>query len=119
MPKINYATSGRVIEAPENSNILRISLRYDGELPNKCGGGICGTCVCKIEEGYENLDNVKVQEKRKLGDEWLNKGYRLGCQSFVTDGDVTVSWDEETTKEVKKRKPDKIKKKEKITTTDK
>jgi ferredoxin len=110
MPKINFSTSGKVLDVPENSNILRMSLRYDGDLPNKCGGGICGTCLCRIEDGAEYVDNVKVQERRKLGEEWLGKGYRLGCQTFVTNGDVTISWDEETTKVVKKRKPDKIKK---------
>ncbi len=110
MPKINYSTSGKILEVPENSNILRMSLRYDGDLPNRCGGGICGSCVCKIEEGAENLDKVKVQERRKLGDEWLEKGYRLGCQTFVENGDVTISWNEEVTSQVKKRKPEKIKK---------
>ncbi len=109
MPNIHFLTSGKVIEVPENSNILRMSLRYDGDLPNKCGGGICGTCVCKIEEGSGFLDKVKVQERRKLGEEWLEKGYRLGCQSFVTTGDVSISWDEEVTQTVKKRKPDKLK----------
>ncbi|KKB36627.1 2Fe-2S iron-sulfur cluster-binding protein [Bacillus thermotolerans] len=110
MPKINFLTSEKTLEVPENSNILRMSLRYDGDLPNRCGGGICGTCVCKIEEGAEFIDNVKIQERRKLGDDWLEKGYRLGCQTFVTTGDVSISWDEEVTNQVKKRKPDKIKK---------
>ncbi|MDA3129509.1 2Fe-2S iron-sulfur cluster-binding protein [Aliibacillus thermotolerans] len=109
MPTINFLTSNKKIEVPKESNILRMSLRYDCELPNRCGGGICGTCVCKIEEGAENLDKVKVQERRKLGEEWLEKGYRLGCQTFVNEGDVAISWDEEVTKQVKRRKPDKIK----------
>jgi|SRR5699024_8060950 len=109
MPKIKFITSGKEMEVPEESNILRMSSRYDGELPNRCGGGICGTCVCKIEAGAENLDKVKVQEKRKLGDEWLDKGYRLGCQTFVNEGEVAISWDKEVTKQVKRRKPDKIK----------
>lgn len=116
MPKLNFSTSGKVLEVPENSNILRMSLRFDGELPNRCGGGICGTCVCKIEEGAEYVDNVKVQERRKLGEEWLSQGYRLGCQAFVTTGDVVISWDEEVTKEVKKRKLDHVKKKAPATT---
>lgn len=110
MPKINFINSNMKLEVPENSNILRMSLRYDGELPNRCGGGICGTCVFKASEGTEFLDNVKVQEKRKLGEEWLEAGYRLGCQTFVTNGDISISWDEEVTKQVIKRKPDKIKK---------
>lgn len=110
MPKIHFINSHKQFEVPADSNILRMSLRYDGELPNRCGGGICGSCVFKPEEGAENLDKVKVQERRKLGEEWLDKGHRLGCQTFVTNGDVAISWDEEITEQVKKRKPDKLKK---------
>lgn len=40
MPKINFVTSNKELDVPENSNILRMSLRYDGDLPNRCGGGI-------------------------------------------------------------------------------
>lgn len=109
MPNIHFVNSNKTLEVPEDSNILRMSLRYDGDLPNRCGGGICGTCVFKTEEGAEYLDNVKIQERRKLGEEWLEKGYRLGCQTFVTDGDITISWDDKVTDQVKKRKPDKLK----------
>ncbi|MDQ1145748.1 ferredoxin [Bacillus sp. SORGH_AS 510] len=110
MPKIHFVNSNKKLEVPEYSNILRMSLRYEGELPNRCGGGICGTCVFKAEEGVEFLDNVKVQERRKLGEEWLGNGYRLGCQTFVTNGDISISWDEEITKQVIKKKPEKIQK---------
>ena len=109
MPTIRFINSNKQLDVPEDSNILRMSLRYDGELPNRCGGGICGTCVFKAEEGSEFLDNVKIQERRKLGEEWLEKGYRLGCQTFVTNGDIEISWDDEITKQVKMRKPDKLK----------
>jgi ferredoxin len=109
MPTIRFINSNKQLEVPEDSNILRMSLRYDGELPNRCGGGICGTCVFKAEEGSEFLDNVKIQERRKLGEEWLEKGYRLGCQTFVTNGDIEISWDEKITSQVKMRKPDKLK----------
>jgi ferredoxin len=103
MPTIHYLTSDKKIEVPENSNILRMSLRYDGELPNRCGGGNCGTCVCKIEKGIEHTDKIKPVEKKKVGEELLAKGYRLGCQTFV-NGDVELSWDKEITKMVQRRK---------------
>lgn len=110
MPKIHFINSNKQLEVSEDSNILRMSLRYDGELPNRCGGGICGTCVFKAEEGAEFLDKVKIQERRKLGEEWLGEGYRLGCQTFVTKGDISISWDDEISQQVIKRKPDKLNK---------
>ncbi len=33
----------KAVQAPENSNLLRVSLREQGGIPFKCGGGICGT----------------------------------------------------------------------------
>ena len=102
MPNIRFINSNKQFEVPADSNVLRMSLRYDGELPNRAEGGICGSCVFKMEEGAEYLDKVKVQERRKLGEEWLEKGYRLGCQTFVTNGDVAITWDEEVTEQVKK-----------------
>lgn len=111
MPKIHFVNSNKTFDVPENSNILRMSLRYDGDLPNLCGGGICGTCVFKPIEGVEHLEDVTRQERRKLGDEWLDKGYRLGCQTFVKDGDVAVEWYDDVTKAVKKRRPDRLNRK--------
>ncbi|MGO4886692.1 2Fe-2S iron-sulfur cluster-binding protein [Anaerobacillus sp. MEB173] len=103
MPFINYKNADKKFEVPNESNILRVSLRYEGDLPNRCGGGYCGTCLVKIEEGAENVDKIKPAEVKKLGEELLEQGYRLGCQSFIT-GDVTVSWDDALTKEVQRRK---------------
>ncbi|MDN4076052.1 2Fe-2S iron-sulfur cluster-binding protein [Fictibacillus terranigra] len=103
MPKLHFITSDKEFEVPDHSSVLRMSLRYDGDLPNRCGGGTCGTCVCKIERGLENVDQVKPAEKKKLGEELLEQGYRLGCQTFI-NGDVSLSWDPKITKMVQKRK---------------
>lgn len=90
--RIRFLTSGAGdIEAPSGSNLLRMSIRYQGGLPFKCGGGMCGTCFCKIEEGGENLGPLSVKEKKMLTDEEVAAGHRLGCQTSV-HGDVAVSW---------------------------
>lgn len=80
-----------VVSAPENSNLLRISIREKGGIPFKCGGGICGTCKCLIEAGIENTDKIKPKERRHLSDDDFEQGYRMACQTFV-NGDVKVSW---------------------------
>ena len=92
MPQITFVTNAnKVVNAPENSNLLRISLREKGGIPFKCGGGLCGTCRCLIEKGIENTDEVKPKERNHLTEEDLKQGYRMACQTFVV-GDVSVSW---------------------------
>lgn len=92
MVKITLLTSNsRVIEAPDNSNLLRVSLREKGGIPFKCGGGLCGTCKCKIETGIENTDAIKPKERKHYTQEQLDEGRRLACQTFI-NGDISVSW---------------------------
>jgi ferredoxin len=79
------------VSAPENSNLLRISLREQGGIPFKCGGGLCGTCRCHIDDGIQNTDAVKPKERRHLSEADLANGYRMACQTFV-NGDISVSW---------------------------
>jgi ferredoxin len=85
------SNAGKTITAPENSNLLRISLRYQGGIPFKCGGGLCGTCKCRIETGIEHTDAVKPKERRHLTEADLANGYRMACQTFFS-GDIAVSW---------------------------
>jgi ferredoxin len=94
VPTITFLTNNaKVVTAPENSNLLRVSLREKGGIPFKCGGGLCGTCRCRIESGLEHLDAVKDKERNHLSEEDLKNGYRMACQTFVLAGDVSVSWE--------------------------
>ncbi|AIJ45728.1 ferredoxin [Comamonas testosteroni TK102] len=92
MISVTFITNdNKVLQGPENSNLLRISLRGQGGIPFKCGGGLCGTCKCRIEQGQEHVDAVKPKERKHLSDEQIDQGYRMACQTFV-NGDVSVSW---------------------------
>ena len=85
------SNNGKTVTAPENSNLLRISLRGQGGIPFKCGGGICGTCKCRIESGIEHTDAVKDKERKHLSEADFASGHRMACQTFL-NGDVSVSW---------------------------
>jgi len=85
------SNDAKVVVAPDNSNLLRVSLREKGGIPFKCGAGLCGTCRCLIEQGIENTDAVKAKERNHLSPDDLARGYRMACQTFVL-GDVSVSW---------------------------
>jgi ferredoxin len=95
MPSIIFQTSGKTIEVPQDANLLRTSIRYEGSVPYKCGGGICGTCRVRIVDGHENLSKVMKKEVDRLGSDKINQGFRLACQTFINGGDITVAWDEE------------------------
>lgn len=89
---VTFVTNaGKVAVAPVNSNLLRVSLREQGGIPFKCGGGLCGTCKCRIETGLENTDAIKAKERKHLSADDFANGYRMACQTFL-NGDVSVSW---------------------------
>lgn len=93
MIQITFLTNGgKVVSVPENSNLLRASIREQGGIPFKCGGGICGTCKCKIEQGLEHTDAIKPKERKHLTEEQFGLGYRMACQTFI-NGDIAVSWE--------------------------
>jgi ferredoxin len=100
MVSVTFVTNGgKVATAPENTNLLRLSLREKGGIPFKCGGGLCGTCRCHIDSGLENTDEVKPKERNHLTEDDLKNGFRMACQTFIVNGEVSVSW------EVKPRQP--------------
>lgn len=86
------SNASKVVNAPANSNLLRVSLRERGGIPFKCGGGLCGTCKCRIEQGLENTDAIKPKERNHLSPEQFAQGMRMACQTFV-NGDICVSWE--------------------------
>ncbi len=93
MITVTFLTNdSKQVGAEPGGNLLRISLREKGGIPFKCGGGLCGTCRCRIEQGIENTDAVKAKERKHLSEADLAAGYRMACQTFV-HGDVCVSWE--------------------------
>lgn len=94
MPALTFQTSGKTIEVDKDANLLRTSIRYEGSVPYKCGGGLCGTCKVRITQGQEHLSRVMKKEIDRLGADKIEQGYRLACQTFIT-GDVTIAWGEE------------------------
>jgi ferredoxin len=92
MIQVTFLTNGgRQASVPETISLLRMSLRVAGGIPFRCGGGICGTCRCRIEQGLEHAAAPTPQERRHLTDAELAAGFRLACQTFLR-GDVAVSW---------------------------
>ena len=92
MINVTFITNNnKVVSVAEGGSLLRISIREKGGIPFKCGGGICGTCKCRIEKGLENTDAIKDKERNHLSEADFANGHRMACQTFIS-GDVSVSW---------------------------
>ena len=89
---VTFVTNhSKAVTSADETNLLRLSLRGKGGIPFKCGGGICGTCRCRIESGIEHTDAVKDKERKHLSEADFASGHRMACQTFVR-GDISVSW---------------------------
>ena len=90
--KICFKTNkNQVVDIEEETSLLRVSIRYKAGMPFKCGGGICGTCLCKIDEGIEHTNNLTKKELKILTEKDIKSSMRLACQTIV-NGSVSVSW---------------------------
>ena len=89
--KIIFKNNNQIITTDEETSLLRASIRYKVGMPYKCGGGICGTCVCKIEDGINNTNKLTKKELKLLSEEDIKSSKRLACQTIV-NGNISVSW---------------------------
>ena len=89
--KIIFKNNNQIITTDEETSLLRASIKYKIGMPFKCGGGICGTCICKIDNGINNTNKLTKKELKLLSEEDIKSSRRLACQTIV-NGNISVSW---------------------------
>ena len=77
------------LETVDDKTILDIALDNDIDAPYSCQGGICSTCLAKINKGSVEMDNNQI-----LTDDEVEDGYVLTCQARLTSSEVEISYDE-------------------------
>tara|TARA_B100000941_G_C28164419_1_gene378964 strand:- start:267 stop:548 length:282 start_codon:yes stop_codon:yes gene_type:complete len=77
------------LETVDDKTILEIALDNDIDAPYSCQGGICSTCLAKINKGSVEMDNNQI-----LTDDEVEDGYILTCQARLTSSEVEISYDE-------------------------
>ena len=77
------------LETVDDKTILDIALDNDIDAPYSCQGGICSTCLAKINKGSVEMDNNQI-----LTDDEVEDGYILTCQARITSDEGEVSYDE-------------------------
>ena len=73
----------------DDGYILEEGLSNGYDMPHSCQGGICSTCLAKINKGSVEMDNNQI-----LTDDEVEDGYILTCQARITSDEVEISYDE-------------------------
>ena len=85
---INLDGDSSEIELDPNSYILEVLMDTDLDAPFSCQGGVCGACMCTLEDG-----TVEMEENFTLTEDEIEEGKILTCISKPTSGNITLTYD--------------------------
>ncbi|HLD59376.1 MAG TPA: 2Fe-2S iron-sulfur cluster-binding protein [Candidatus Bilamarchaeaceae archaeon] len=91
MAKIKVLNEGIEVEVPDGAAIKEYVKKESGMLFG-CEQGDCGTCVCSIAKGSENINKKTQKEEQTINRLGLPGGSRLACQIRVTKGEVEIEY---------------------------
>ncbi len=89
--KIQVILDGAEIDfdlAYDSQPILDAALARGADLPYSCKGGVCRTCLAKLEEGSVRMDVNYALEPGEI-----EEGFILTCQSHPTSDSCKVNYD--------------------------
>lgn len=90
MVKVRFAMDDFEVEVKEGSRLVDVARDSGSSIPFGCTNGVCGTCLCKVEDGKEGLSEPSPREQQTLEMFGADDGeHRLACQCIVI-GDVTL-----------------------------
>ena len=87
---LTFKDIGLTVNVPVGVRVIEISEKVGSGVVYGCREGDCGTCMMKVESGWDNLSTPTIIEDKVLKDNLAGRHYRLACQAQVI-GDVTVS----------------------------
>ncbi|MGQ9759776.1 MAG: ASKHA domain-containing protein [Candidatus Methanomethylicaceae archaeon] len=87
--EVRFLPEGKRSIVPAGSSVMQAAQRAGVDLALICGGkGFCGKCLVEVVEGKVSPPNE--QEKKRIREDKLAKGYRLACQ-LVVEGNMTIN----------------------------
>ena len=90
MAKVHVKNSGETVEVPDGMQLDYI----DGKCSVlfACKSATCGSCMCKIINGMENLELPNEAEQTGLQAFGTDPKHRLMCQCKIKKGEITVEY---------------------------
>jgi ferredoxin, 2Fe-2S len=99
MAKVTFLPSGKTAKARQGQTLVSIAGSARVVIPQRCAGhASCLMCRVVLEQG--ELSPPTALEVRKLPQQDLERGIRLGCQAKATQNDCTIRIPENRLKSV-------------------
>ena len=73
----------------KDNNNLDEALANGLDVPYSCQGGVCTTCMGKLEKG-----KVLMDDDQMLSDEEINEGLMLTCISKPDSDEIIINYDD-------------------------
>tara|TARA_A100001037_G_scaffold281014_1_gene284305 strand:+ start:966 stop:1247 length:282 start_codon:yes stop_codon:yes gene_type:complete len=77
------------LETSKDVTVLELALENNIDAPYSCQGGVCSTCLARLNKGSVLMDNNQI-----LTDDEVEEGFILTCQSRLTSSHVEISYDD-------------------------
>jgi uncharacterized 2Fe-2S/4Fe-4S cluster protein (DUF4445 family) len=89
--KLIFQPYGKRVGAPISKTVLEVARKIGVDINSICGGkGLCSKCRIIVRDGKERLSAPSEAEKSFLSEDDLKGGFRLACQTAVTDEGTIV-----------------------------
>lgn len=84
--EVQLASSGTVIQIPEDRSVLEVLLEHDIDIPFACEEGVCGTCATRLLEGEpDHRDVFMTPEEHAANEEFAACCSRSKSKRLVLD----------------------------------
>lgn len=82
-------------QAEDNKSIQELAAMHGIDIPLACGGGVCGVCLCKVEQWAEALESDKITTPLipLPNDEKGNPAEILACVAGVKSEIFEKEWE--------------------------
>lgn len=89
--EVTLTLNGETKQIQWNRQIPLLDALLNGGVaaPYSCCRGICGACVCKLEEG-----EVRLKRNFVLSEAHIQQGLILACVSVPVSGIIKINYDE-------------------------
>ena len=91
MGKVRIKNEGVEFEVPDGL-LIKDYIKKNSNMMFGCEKGDCGTCVCSVSRGSENVNIKTMKEEETLNKIGAYPSQRLACQIKIKKGEIEIEY---------------------------